>query len=165
MTSSVHRTVRAYWVGDIFCGVKRIRKSKIENHKATNIIVSHFRINIIRCRSASTTQHHNLPPNKATHTTTPPTAPDKPENNPILTCLKKHCIATRLTIKHANRIRCNKYGSALLQMLVREPKDALKSSIKTATNEKNTRQYTATIHLYSIRDPTARRITCDPAQA
>jgi len=36
MTSSVHRTVRAYWVGDIFCGVKRTQShkgTKTQSHK------------------------------------------------------------------------------------------------------------------------------------
>ena len=36
-----YRTVRAYWVGDICCVVKRAH----EKYKPTNIIVSHFRIN------------------------------------------------------------------------------------------------------------------------
>ena len=38
LISTPYRTVRAYWVGDIFCGVNKRahdRKVKTENHKQT----------------------------------------------------------------------------------------------------------------------------------
>jgi len=75
-----------------------------------------------------------LPPN----TSTPPTTPNTSENNAILTCYKEHRMATRFAVKHGNTIRYNKHGSALLQMFVRNPRDALKSILKTASNEKKT---------------------------
>jgi hypothetical protein len=64
----------------------------------------------------------------------PPT-PHKKNNNEILACYKEHRIATRLTIKHANRSRYNKYEAALLQMFVRKSRDALKSIFKTSSKD------------------------------
>jgi hypothetical protein len=77
------------------------------------------------------TLHKPLLPNVTlclpSYTSTPPPSFDNLEDNDILTCYKEHRIATRLTIKHDNRIRYNKYGSALLQTFVRKSRDALKS--------------------------------------
>jgi len=73
-----------------------------------------------------------------TNTPNPSPTPYNPENNDILTCYKEHCIATRLSIKHANRSRYNKYGGALLQMFVRKPRDALKSNKKPLQMTENT---------------------------
>jgi hypothetical protein len=115
-----------------------------------------------------TTLHKPLRPNGTpclpTYTSTPPSPPDNLENNDILTCYKEHCIATRLTIKHANRTHYNKYGSAVLQIFVRKPRNALKSILKTAAKRQRYRQHTAPTNLSSIRGSITRRFTSDPAQ-
>jgi hypothetical protein len=73
----------------------------------------------------------------------PPSALGNLLDDDIITCYKKHRIATRLTIKPANRIRYNTFGSALLQMLIRKPRDALKSITKTASTDKKQQQHAA----------------------
>jgi hypothetical protein len=54
------------------------------------------------------------------------------EGETILTCYKEYQGATRLIIKDANITRCHKYGSALLAMFIKKPRDALKSIFTTS---------------------------------
>jgi hypothetical protein len=94
-----------------------------------------------------------------TNTSIPSIAPDNLEDNDILTCYTEQRIATTLAIKHAITIHYNEYESALLQMFVRKPRDALKHNFKIASSAKKYRQHTAPINLSIIRDPITRRIT------
>jgi len=107
---------------------------------------------------------HNVTLCIPTNTSTPPSTLDNLRDDNILACYKEHNIATRLTIKHANIVRNNKYGSALLQMSIRKPRDALKSIIKTASNGKKHQQHPAPANLSSIRDPIPGRLTSDPTK-
>ena len=105
------------------------------------------------------TQCHALHPHQHLHFST---NTRKPRKHRYPNLLKGTPHRTRLTIKHANIIRCNKYGAARLQVFVRKPRDALESILKTASNEKKTRHHTAPTNLSSIRDPITRRIASDP---
>jgi hypothetical protein len=61
--------------------------------------------------------------------TNPPTL----DLDAILKCYNEHLVATILTIRHANRLVYTNYGSALLAMLVKISRDALKCILKTAS--------------------------------
>jgi len=104
---------------------------------------------------------HNITLCLPTNTSNPPTTLVNLIDDDILTCYKEHHIAKRLTIKHANIICYNKYGSALLQMFIRKPRDTLKSIIKTALNNKKHQQHTTPTNILSIRDPITKRIHSD----
>jgi hypothetical protein len=88
------------------------------------------------------------------------------ESATILACCKGHQTAIRLTIKHANRTRYIKYGSALLAMFIRKPRDALKSILKTTSPKNKDINDPTPTNLSSItrpNDPITRLITNDPA--
>jgi len=100
-----------------------------------------------------------LPPEPATTIVS-----NAPEDAAILVCYKGHQLAIRLTIKHANRTRYNKYGSALLAIFIRKPRDALKSILKTTfSKNKHNKDLTPT-NLSFIREPITRLVTNDPAR-
>jgi len=86
-----------------------------------------------------------------TSNTTPTT--NTLEGEAILTCYKDHQVATRLPIKDANRTRCHKYGSALLAMLIKQPRDALKSILNTSLSRNKQQKEKTPTNLSSIRDP------------
>ncbi len=71
----------------------------------------------------------------------------------ILKCYKEHRVATRLTIRHANRLKYTKYGSALLAMFVKKPTDALKSILKTALAGTSQKHEFNIQHLSALRNP------------
>jgi len=81
------------------------------------------------------------------------------ESSAILSYYKGHQTAIKLTIKHANRTRYNKYGSALLAMFIRTPRDALKSILKTTSSKNKNSKDPTPRNLSSIRDPITRLIT------
>jgi hypothetical protein len=102
-----------------------------------------------------------LPPPEPTTTTASKTL----EGVAILSCYKGHQTAIRLTIKHdANRTRYNKYVSALLAMLIRKPRDALKSIFKTTSSKNKHSKDNTLTNLFSIRNPQTGRITRNPSR-
>jgi len=109
----------------------------------------------------SPVEHHSivfLPP-LASPTSTNPNALDC---TAILACYKEHQVAKRLTIKDANKTRYNKYGSALLNMFIRKPRDALKSILEISSARNTHHKVTTPSNLSSIRDSETGQITSSP---
>jgi hypothetical protein len=71
-------------------------------------------------------------------------------------------MVSRLTIKDANKIRYNKYGSALLNMFIKKPRNALKSIPKTSSARNTHHKDTTPSSLFSIRNPETGLITSNP---
>jgi hypothetical protein len=85
------------------------------------------------------------------------------ESAGILSRYTGHQTAIRLTTKHAIRTCYNKYGSALLAMFTRKPRDALKSILKaTSSKNKHSKDPTPT-NLSSIRNPITWLVINNPA--